>query len=314
MADTLDTPAASEINPITQLAPELLQPSDDILFEVPQLHQAVDHNLSIMDPPTENAVQQPVIGSEPAESIASTTPTLVASSIATQETSVQLDKSTSSSISSSSEPSTSSSRVSEGGISVRKRGYMRPQATIFAESAKNRESVMSLGSIAHLQYYFARTGLLDGKGAQMARKNLQIKVPTSDQRSVSLGVPGMSSDGLSPVSDVYAASDVGTLSESPSDFADDAQWDRELAMLPPTVSTYNLRPAYVPPPPDLTMLRRELTEALEEALKGLKDTNKSDPDSGSCIYLFFYALTLSFQQKPKVGMNYKAYTSSIPQH
>ena len=30
---------------------------------------------------------------------------------------------------------------------------------------------MCLGSIAHLQYYFARTGLLDGKGGQMAKKN-----------------------------------------------------------------------------------------------------------------------------------------------
>jgi hypothetical protein len=56
-----------------------------------------------------------------------------------------------SSMSSLSARSTTSSRPSEGGISVKKRGFMRPQATTFAESAKNRESVMSLGSIAHLQ-------------------------------------------------------------------------------------------------------------------------------------------------------------------
>ena len=30
---------------------------------------------------------------------------------------------------------------------------------------------MSLGSIAHLQYYFARTGLLDGKGGHLARSS-----------------------------------------------------------------------------------------------------------------------------------------------
>ncbi|KKA30445.1 hypothetical protein TD95_000620 [Thielaviopsis punctulata] len=53
----------------------------------------------------------------------------------------------------------------------KRRGYMRPQGTDFAASARHRESVLSLGSIAHIQYYFARTGLLDGKGAQLARKN-----------------------------------------------------------------------------------------------------------------------------------------------
>ena len=47
---------------------------------------------------------------------------------------------------------------------------MRPQGTSFADSARNRDSVMSLGSIAHMQYYFARTGLLDGKGAQLAKE------------------------------------------------------------------------------------------------------------------------------------------------
>ena len=28
-----------------------------------------------------------------------------------------------------------------------------------------------MGSIAHLQYYFARTGLLDGKGGQLAKES-----------------------------------------------------------------------------------------------------------------------------------------------
>src|SRR5437879_3118810 len=47
----------------------------------------------------------------------------------------------------------------------RRRGFMRPQGTEFSTSARSRESVMALGSIAHLQYFFAKTGLLDGKGA-----------------------------------------------------------------------------------------------------------------------------------------------------
>ena len=162
---------------------------------------------------------------------------------------------------------------------------MRPQATLFSESAKNRESVMSLGSIAHLQYYFARTGLLDGKGAQLARKNLQIKLPASLSRSASLGLPDMSTDlAISPSSSSYDASET-TATESPSELGDDAQWDRELAMLPPTVSTYNQRPAYVPPPPDVTSLRRELTEALEDALKVLKDTSKTNATEGTVVLI-----------------------------
>lgn len=80
---------------------------------------------------------------------------------------------------------------------------------------------------------------------------------------------------LSPISSTYAASESGTLLDSPTDLTEDVEWNRELAMLPPTVSTYKeMRPAYVPPPPDLTMLRRELTDALEEALKVLKEAEK----------------------------------------
>lgn len=46
---------------------------------------------------------------------------------------------------------------------------MRPQGTEFSNSARSRESVMALGSIAHLQYFFAKTGLLDGKGGFVPR-------------------------------------------------------------------------------------------------------------------------------------------------
>lgn len=47
---------------------------------------------------------------------------------------------------------------------ARRRGYVRPQGTEFSKSARSRNSVMALGSIAHVQYFFARTGLLEGKG------------------------------------------------------------------------------------------------------------------------------------------------------
>lgn len=199
--------------------------------------------------------------------------------------------STASSISSQSRRS-SSSRLSDSGISSSKRrGYMRPQATFVAESAKNRESVMSLGSIAHLQYYFARTGLLDGKGAQFAKEDplgqkRKSSAPVSPStsgmakpggsRAVSMGLLDTSSGLFLPTSprESCAVSD-GGFTDSPIDQEDDLEWEDGEMMLPPTVSTYNQRPIWVQPPPDLTMLRRELTEALEDALKVLKETDKS---------------------------------------
>lgn len=166
---------------------------------------------------------------------------------------------------------------------------MRPQATFVAESAKNRESVMSLGSIAHLQYYFARTGLLDGKGAQFAkddpfgqRRKSSVPVQTtslpvsSPSRAVSMGLLDTSSAFLSASAADSCAISEGGFTDSPIDQEEDPNWDGDM-MLPPTVSTYNQRPIWVQPPPDLTMLRRELTEALEDALKVLKETDKN-PD------------------------------------
>lgn len=278
MADTIHIPVVSEIAASTP------DRSADLSNEMGRSTSTASHSSpnnidinSIMELPTDKSSQEQkhlTTSDDSALAPLSSSPAL------SPEPRLQLNRSASST-SSVSGQSTSSSRLSDSGFSVRKRGYMRPQATIFSESAKNRESVMSLGSIAHLQYYFARTGLLDGKGAQLARKNLQIKVPGSIPRSASLGLPNASLDpSLSPVSPLYAVSESGALIESPLDVAEDAQWDRELALLPPTVSTYNQRPAYVPPPPDLRSLRRELTESLEDALKVLKETNESDSNQG----------------------------------
>ncbi|OAL33701.1 hypothetical protein AYO20_07039 [Fonsecaea nubica] len=144
----------------------------------------------------------------------------------------------------------------------RRRGYVRPQGGSFAESAKNRESVMSLGSIAHLQYYFARTGLLDGKGGQMAKKkqNGEYDIPklslTANQELVE-----------SPIEDESQASwDI--LTEDGTD-----------VMLPPTVSTYSHRSTYVAPPPDQKTMKKELVEALENALQAVESCE--GPTSGS---------------------------------
>jgi hypothetical protein len=208
----------------------------------------------------------------------SSSPSLALSPTFALDACPQLDRSVSTA--SSRSRRSSSSQLSDSGLSGRRRGYMRPQATTYAESAKNRDSVMSLGTIAHLQYYFARTGLLDGKGAQFAKENAQKRKSssTSSSRVSSLGVLEQPNGFLSvSPGDSYAVSESG-LTESPVDGEDGLNWDQDPLMLPPTFSTYNHRPIYVQPPPDVKMLRRELTEALEDALKVLKESDKS-PDS-----------------------------------
>jgi hypothetical protein len=113
---------------------------------------------------------------------------------------------------------------------------------------------MCLGSIAHLQYYFARTGLLDGKGGQMAKT----------KQNGEYDIPKLSLSG----SDVV---------ESPIEEEGQLLWeaakdDGEVVMLPPTVSTYSHRDHYIPPPPDQKSLKKDLVEALEVALRAIEDT------------------------------------------
>ncbi|KAF3045076.1 hypothetical protein E8E12_007796 [Didymella heteroderae] len=162
------------------------------------------------------------------------------------------------------------SRLSESGIPGKRRGYMRPEGTQFSDSAKNRESVMNLGTIAHLQYYFARTGLLDAATGRVAKSR------KSGTRSPSGTEAGGDVTIMSPVSPSLAAYDFGESPvQSPVDEAGCMDWEGgEPMMLPPTVSTYKQNPVYVPPPPDMTVLRRELRESLDEANKHLQELDK----------------------------------------
>ncbi|EAW11266.1 uncharacterized protein ACLA_089580 [Aspergillus clavatus NRRL 1] len=143
--------------------------------------------------------------------------------------------------------------------SSRRHGYIRPQGAEFAESAKHRESVMSLGSIAHLQYYFARTGLLEGKGGNAREWRKKKKNPEEVPRLL-----------LTP-----NARFIDDLMESPttedgfSDAVDDDYEDE--MMLPPTVSTYSVKTHHIPPPPDVLALRRDLVSALNKAKKNIED-------------------------------------------
>ena len=178
----------------------------------------------------------------------------------------------------------SASRSSSVGTAVRRRGYVRPQGSTFAESARSRDSVMSLGSIAHLQYYFARTGMLDGKGGQLAKDSSITR-----KASMNLALPTVESR------DLTEAQSMGHLGNdfvnSPIEEEDiSGEWDTSI-MLPPTVSTYSHRTRYIPPPPDGATLRKDLqdglvrvTQALDEARSHRKqrsDPNANDPSTKS---------------------------------
>ncbi|KAK0731563.1 hypothetical protein B0H67DRAFT_78798 [Lasiosphaeris hirsuta] len=188
----------------------------------------------------------------------------------------------------------------------RRRGYMRPQGTDFAASARSRESVLSLGSIAHLQYYFARTGLLDGKGGQLARKRQQ-KAHTLDLSALDttsfLSPRALSSDHDSSYASMGSSPDLaahggfggslgtGSLVESPieanhpghdEEYYSDGFDEPDPNMLPPTVSTYNYREKPLPKPPSMAEMRADLTNSLDSATKALSEAkgNRSpDPDT-----------------------------------
>lgn len=149
---------------------------------------------------------------------------------------------------------------------------MRPQGATFAASASNRDSVLSLGSIAHLQYYFARTGLLDGKGGQMAKETKKM--------------PAFSDGLLTTAPTSYAGSEVGSVGDETGfaqvDDADSNQcWDDTL-MLPPTVSTYSHRNHFLPPPPDSELLRADLKRALLDAGRALQEVQDYNAKINVC--------------------------------
>ncbi|KAI9770980.1 MAG: hypothetical protein M1840_002684 [Geoglossum simile] len=198
------------------------------------------------------------------------------------------------SISTASTASSVSGRSSMSEAAARRRGYVRPQATEFSKSARQRQSVMCLGSIAHLQYYFARTGLLDGKGGQLHRGNPLLK---NKKRHTSSTLPPLETSfdsmhlaplvGLDRRDSTYSSMRAspepllpcdpaaGGIVESPIEEegeGSDVDYEgHEPMMLPPTVSTYNYRTEEIAPPPDVETLRRELRECLEDAKKVLSE-------------------------------------------
>lgn len=155
------------------------------------------------------------------------------------------------------------SRSSSASAALRQRGYVRPQGATFAPSAGNRDSVLSLGSIAHLQYYFARTGLLDGKGGQLAKE---------DKTKITKAMPRIYDSPESSQSTITGPQQNNDGSEM------DPSIDEPL-MLPPTVSTYSHRVQYIPPPPDSYTLRQDLKATLRDANKALQDVQEQERET-----------------------------------
>ena len=188
----------------------------------------------------------------------STSPTPALSACPPLSRSFSANSSSTSSVSTISQPSATSRSVSASGAVRQRRGYVRPQGVSFAPSAGNRDSVLSLGSIAHLQYYFARTGLLDGKGGQLAKE--------------SNNKDGIAKLSTSLLPRICASPHLGQGIEDSNGSSEEVDGEsEEPLMLPPTVSTYSDRVPYLPPPPDLETLRHDLTSALADAKKALQE-------------------------------------------
>ncbi|KAF2971628.1 hypothetical protein GQX73_g1956 [Xylaria multiplex] len=167
---------------------------------------------------------------------------------------------------------------------LKRRGYSRPQGTDFAASARQRESVLSLGSISHLQYYFARTGLLDGKGGQLARKrHPKATLDLSSLENSGLLSPRLgASDGDSSYASMASSPDLVAetfgeepLVESPTfdhdQFDSDEYEEADPDILPPTTSTYIHRERPLVKPPTIQELKTSLTTTLDAAAKVLAE-------------------------------------------
>ncbi|KAF7536498.1 hypothetical protein G7054_g4485 [Neopestalotiopsis clavispora] len=180
----------------------------------------------------------------------------------------------------------------------KRRGYSRPDGTDFAESAKHRDSVLSLGSITHLQHYFARTGLLDGKGGQLARKRnpratldfSQVDMPALLSPIVSgydfdspYASPMSTSPDFSSIHGYFAQSPITDNAVFDSD--DDEEDEADANMLPPTTSTYKHREKHIPKPPTNAELKAELNSALDTAARALRESAAATASSRASIVI-----------------------------
>lgn len=153
---------------------------------------------------------------------------------------------------------------------------------------------MNLGSIAHLQYYFARTGLLDGKGGQLAKKKESELLAEKTCSITGNAVAGGRGD-LSGANSAFPTNSGNSPDFGPTDFtqsplgispgiagqeeyfySDDEDED-SIEMLPPTVSTYNDRPKPTPRLPTHQEYKDNLRKTLQDAARSLAEAKAAAP-------------------------------------
>ena len=151
---------------------------------------------------------------------------------------------------------------------------------------------MNLGSIAHLQYYFARTGLLDGKGGQLAKKKeselLAEKCAVTgnavaggrgDFSSSNSAYPSSrNSPDFGPTDFVQSPLGIspGITGQEEYFYSEDEDED-SIEMLPPTVSTYNDRPKPTPRLPTHQEYKDNLRRCLQDAARSLAEAKAAAP-------------------------------------
>lgn len=153
---------------------------------------------------------------------------------------------------------------------------------------------MNLGSIAHLQYYFARTGLLDGKGGQLAKKKESELLAEKTCSITGNAVAGGRGD-FSQSNSAYPSSrnspDFGPMDMAQSPlgispgiagqeeyfYSEDEDDEEGIEMLPPTVSTYNDRPKPTPRLPTHQEYKDNLRKTLQDAARSLAEAKAAAP-------------------------------------
>lgn len=146
---------------------------------------------------------------------------------------------------------------------------------------------MCLGSIVHLQYYFARSGILEGRsGRQRTHKHkdkddkgrakvpgllIQSDVGNGGRQSSVVGDDSVESPAREKVAEEEEVEGNGGDEVDP--------YVSDEAMLPPTVSTFRVVKDHVEAPPDIESLRLHLLASLDEVeavIKGEKYPEDAD--------------------------------------
>ena len=124
---------------------------------------------------------------------------------------------------------------------------------------------MSLGTITHIQHFFARTGLLDGKGGQFFKaKDAELLAEAEKGQAFCLKSQALRSENDGIVNHRKTGEDDEAVREG-----------QDSTLLPPTVSTYNYRLPNSMPLPAPRALREKLKDNLDNSRKLVTEITNS---------------------------------------